>query len=266
MVFFLRYGILNSFLQDFFSFSLNSLEGSTVTWPAWSLATTAWFYHFVVLWDIAHISFFLYSLWLPHPFLNFQLMSCHSLCTGRGGNIFHPKATCYGIWQSWDTLSSILQPSLDSAGVLLQKWHIKEATMLIHSFFLPANGVHSTGIFSSRLNYFPLLNIKVFYMGVISLPSGIINLVDRFISQGWSLKIKTHPYHTGPSLPVSPLFSRSNSPGFSPKAWACPAICGATSWPFQGACSVKLLCPWRITQSKPSLFYNFSAPLLFSPC
>lgn len=140
VVFFLRNWIFRSFLQDFVSFSLNSLEGSTVSWPVQSLANTAWFYHFPVLWDISHTNVFLYSLWLSHPLLNFHLISCHSLCNGRGGSISHPKATCYGICESIRYLE--LHPTASPSPSLLlrsQEWDIKEETMLFHSSLLPAN-------------------------------------------------------------------------------------------------------------------------------
>lgn len=113
VVFFLRNWILRSFLQDFVSFLLNSLESSTVTWAAQSLANTAWFQHFAALWDISQINFFLYSLFLPHPFLNFQVTSCRSLCKQRGGGISHPKATSYGMYQSMRYL--VLHPAASPA-------------------------------------------------------------------------------------------------------------------------------------------------------
>jgi len=44
-----------------------------------------------------------------------------------------------------------------------------------------ATGVHSTVVFSSRLNYFSLLGVNIFYMGMISLPNGVVNSLDGLV-------------------------------------------------------------------------------------
>lgn len=115
-----------------------------------------------------------------------------------------------------------LNPSTDPAVVLLLCSHecdTKEASTINYSSSLPTSTVvHSIGVFSPRLNYFSLLGINIFYVGMISLLNGLVNSRDGVnFSHGWSFKTKNiqitlgHPYlfsHYSPEIIANDLMER----------------------------------------------------------
>lgn len=94
-------------------------------------------------------TFFHYSLWLPHPSLNFQLIACHPLYQGRGRWRFSSQSCTFPCLQGHgahhsSAASHILQP--DPTPLWTLPWHrcfspinVILITIILHSSSVPTN-------------------------------------------------------------------------------------------------------------------------------